>query len=310
MNAYFQTAGAPDARALGVRESILRAAGYLLVLTLPFALAWSSLAPVFRLVVDNDTFSQIPLIPLVTVYLIYERRKAIFSELSFAGILGAALILPGLVLLVVARLDLLHLSATNPQSLLIFAIVLVWIGGFALCFGPRAFWAACFPLFFLLFMVPLPEPLLSKAIYALQAGSSSTAAIFFRIAGVPYLRDGFVFQLPGFAIRVAEECSGIRSTLALLITTVLAANMFLKTTWRRAALCAAVVPLAVFKNGLRIATLCVLSMYVNPGFLYGRLHHEGGFVFFLVALVPLALLLFWFQRQENRSRRTVSGARS
>ena len=186
-------------------------------------------------------------------------------------------------------------------SLLMLAAFLVWLGSFALFFGVRAFRAACFPLFFLLFMVPIPEPALSKIIYFLQAGSSDMVEVFFRIAGVPYLRQGFIFELPGVAIRVAEECSGIRSSLALLITTVLASHFFLRTNWKRMLLCAVVVPIVIFKNGLRIATLSILAIYVNPGFLYGRLHHQGGFVFFVIALLPMALVLRLLQKGENPS---------
>jgi exosortase len=295
-----------EMRAPNARVSNLVVLGFLLMCALPLAMAWNFLTPLFRLVADNDTFSQIPLIPVVSLFLIFERRKAIFSTISFGWMLGAALIVPGMILLGVARLDLLHLSSTNPLSLLVFAIVLVWIGAFALFFGTRAFWSACFPLWFLLFMVPIPEPLLSNIISFLQAGSSDMAAIFFRIARVPYFRQGFVFQLPGFAIRVAEECSGIRSTLALMITTVLASNMFLKTAWRRVLLCAFVVPLAVFKNGLRIATICILALRVDRGYLYGNLHRRCGFVFFLIALVPLGLLLMRFAKTENRSRHATA----
>jgi exosortase len=301
MNISSKTVDTHEVRALNIRASILVVLGFSLSCALPLAMAWSSLTLLFRLVLDNDTFSQIPLIPLVTLYLIYERRKAIFSGISFSWILGAALIVPGLILLEVARMDLSRFTSTNSFSLLVFAIVLVWIGAFALFFGTRAFWSACFPLLFLLFMVPIPEPLLSKTIYFLQAGSSDMAGIFFRIARVPYLRQGFIFQLPGFAIQVAAECSGIRSTLALLITTVLASNMFLKSSWRRL-----VIPLSVFKNGLRIATICTLALRVDPGFLYGNLHHRCGFVFFLIALIPMGLLLMWLHKGENRNPRATA----
>ena len=301
MSVSNESIGVSGGRAFHRKVPNLVVLGFVVVCILPFALAGSSLELLFRLVRDDATFSQIPLIPLVSLFLIYEHRKTIFAEVSFDWLLGAALLVPGLVLLGVARLDLLQLSSTNPQSLLVFAMVLVWLGAFALFFGKRAFWAACFPLLFLLFMVPIPQPLLSKIISSLQAGSSNMAAIFFRIAGVPYFRrPGFIFDLPGVSIQVAEECSGIRSTLALLITTVIASHMFLKSSWRRVALCLAVIPLAVFKNGLRIATLATLAVYVNPGFLYGNLHYRGGFVFFLIALVPLAFFLFWLQKRENR----------
>jgi exosortase len=148
-------------------------------------------------------------------------------------------------------------------------------------------------------VVPIPEPFLSKIIYFLQAGSTDMSETFFRLAGIPYHRDGFVFELPGIAIRVAEECSGIRSTLALLITTILASYIFLKSASRRLILCVAVVPTAIFKNGLRIATLSTLSIYVDRGFLYGNLHHRGGIVFFVIALLPLALILKLLQRSEK-----------
>jgi exosortase/archaeosortase family protein len=56
----------------------------------------------------------------------------------------------------------------------------------------------------------------------------------------------------------------------------------------------------IVKNGIRIATLTLLAMYVDPGFLTGRLHHQGGIVFFLVGLLLLAPLLWLLQRGESR----------
>ena len=284
----------------GAKVSNLLMVSFLLVCLLPLVLAWDSMKLLFTLIWSNDTFSQIPLIPLVSAFLIYEKRNSIFVEISFGWLSGVALMTPGLFLLSVVRLNPSGFSSPNLVSLLMFAIFLVWLGAFLLLFGMRAFRAACFPLLFLLFMIPIPEPALSKIIYLLQAGSSAMTETFFGIARVPYHRQGFVFDLPGFAIRVAEECSGIRSTLALLITTTLAAYLFLKSPWKRLILCVAVVPIAVFKNGLRIATLSTLAVYVDPAFLTGNLHHHGGVVFFLIALLPLALLLKLFQRSERQ----------
>ena len=55
----------------------------------------------------------------------------------------------------------------------------------------------------------------------------------------------------------------------------------------------------VVKNGIRIATLTILAQYVDPGFLYGRLHREGGVVFFLLGLVLLLPILWLLQRSEK-----------
>jgi hypothetical protein len=51
---------------------------------------------------------------------------------------------------------------------------------------------------------------------------------------------------------------------------------------------------------MRIVTLSTLAIYVNPGFLYGNLHHHGGIVFFLLGLVPLVLLVKWLQKTEQK----------
>src|SRR5271163_3698485 len=87
------------------RESRLSVLGFLLVCLLPFGLAWTSMGPLVKLVLESDTFSQIPLIPLVSGLLIYMNRKAIFAEASFGWIPGATLIIPGMILLEVARLN-------------------------------------------------------------------------------------------------------------------------------------------------------------------------------------------------------------
>ena len=66
-------------------------------------------------------------------------------------------------------------------------------------------------------------------------------------------------------------------------------------------------PLSVIKNGIRIAALTLLSIYVDPGFLTGRLHHEGGFVFFLVAMLILWPVLLWLKKSE-KPRGSVNSA--
>lgn len=268
---------------------------------IPFALAWDLTRGLAALVLTNDTFSHIPLIPLVSAYLIYANRDVIFSNVSFEPIVGSSVLVPGIILVIVARLNIGQLP-TNRETLFVLGTVCVWVGSFIILFGTRAFRSACFPLLFLLFAVPIPEPVLSYVISFLQRGSADVAEAFLNLGGVPYLRHDLIFVLPGVSIRVAEECSGIRSTLALLITTALASYLFLRAGWRRMILVLAVVPMAIIKNGMRIAGLTLLSIYVDPGFLTGNLHRRGGIVFFVIALVPMALLLILLERGEKPRR--------
>lgn len=282
------------------RDIMYRVIGFAVLCLLPSAFLMSVVRSLLIFVLNNETYTHIPLIPAVSCYLIFTRRRLIFDRISYAWKIGCAMMLPGAACLALARIDIGGLSLTNQNSLLMFGFVLFWLGAFALFFGTHSFRAAIFPMLFLFFMVPVPQPLLSHVIYLLQAGSSKSAAWMFQIMGVPYLQQGFDFALPGLTIRVAEECSGIRSTLALLILTVLASHLFLKNSWDRVVLCLLAVPLSIAKNGFRIASLSTLAIYVNPSFLTGPLHHRGGIVFYVIALFPMFLLLRFLQKREGR----------
>jgi exosortase len=152
---------------------------------------------------------------------------------------------------------------------------------------------------FLAFMVPLPTVVEYWAIRVLQLGSAEFVAVLFSLTGVPVLREGTVFQLPGIAIEVAPQCSGIRSSMALVITCVLAGHMFLTTTWKKIVLVLAVIPITMFKNGIRIVTLTLLGVYVDRGFLTSSLHTDGGILFFIIALCLMAPILFVLRKSER-----------
>src|SRR5438128_12198610 len=110
-----------------------------------------------------------------------------------------------------------------PISISIFALVLLLICGFVALYGRRSAVDHSFALAFLLFFIPIPDSVLNRIIYFLQVGSADIAEWIFDVAGTPALRQGFVFHLPTVNIEVAQECSGIRSSVALLILALLVA---------------------------------------------------------------------------------------
>lgn len=283
-------------------DLLYRTIGFGILCLLPMAFMWGSVRSLLSFILGDETYTHIPLIPIVSFYLIYAERKSIFANTAYAGKIGSAVVVPGAVCLVLARLNIWGLSSTNQNSLLMLGFVLIWVGAFGLFYGNHPIRAAAFPLLFLLFVVPVPQPLLSHVIFLLQEGSSKAAEWFFRLMGVPFLRQGFDFSLPGITIRVAEECSGIRSTLALLILTVLASHLFLRRSRNGVILCLFAVPIAIVKNGFRIASLSTLAVYVNPIFLTGPIHHQGGALFFVFALIMMALLLKFLQSTESGGR--------
>lgn len=270
-------------------------AGFIFLSCLIF---WKTWAGVIAYSLQNESASHILLIPVIVLYVLFAARRRIFSQTDFAIGPGLIVILTAVGLFWLAT----HLSeAGNDRlSLETLALICLWIGGFISSYGLKASRAAIFPLMFLLLMVPWPSAVLDPVIRWLQAGSTDVTYAIFKMLGVPVLRAGFVLTVPGVAIEVATECSGIRSSMALLITCLLAAHFCLRTKWRMTLFVLLVIPLSIIKNGIRIATLTLLSLYVNPDFLRGNLHRDGGFVFFFLALAMLFPVLRLLEKTEKR----------
>jgi exosortase len=235
----------------------------------------------------------------VSTFLIFRERQRIFSSVRPSKI-GIGVILLGAVLYWTGTSGPTT-SQGGDGSLFVsaLAVLLIWLGGFVSAYGLSAAREAAFPLLFLLLMIPLPERFLNWTIELLQRGSTEISYLLFNLVGVPALKQGFVISVPGISIEVAAECSGIRSSLALLITCLLAAHLYLRTPWKIAVFILLVLPLSIIKNGIRIVTLTLLSLYVDPRFLTGSLHRDGGFVFFLLALLLLFPVFLALERSEG-----------
>ena len=257
--------------------------------------------------------SYILLIPFVFAYLIYIRRDRLPPESSTSI---ARCILPFLVgsaALTLAFAFPRFSASASPSDHLAFTILafvcFIAAGGY-LILGKAWMRSLAFPFFFLIFFVPLPD----QIVYWLETGSklasADASALFFKISGTPFLRESTVFMLPGMVIEVAQECSGIRSSLVLFITSLVAAHLFLESPWRRIILVALVIPLGIIRNGLRILTIGLLCVHYGPEMIHSVIHRRGGPFFFVLSLIPLFLLLWWLRRGDSKpSEETTKAGR-
>lgn len=248
---------------------------------------------------QSSSSSHIVLIPFISFFLLYLEREAVFAVVTPNRTMGIILAVAGLALFVAAVRGPIPQAGEWSLSAQVLSVVLIWFAGFAFIYGTAAFRAGLFALLFLLLMVPLPDPILNWVIHGLQEGSTDIAQFIFQLTGTPVLRHGFQLALPTVTIEVAEECSSIRSSMALFITCLLAAHLYLRSGWKQWVFVLLSFPLSLIKNGIRIATLTLLSIYVDPDFLTGRLHHQGGVVFFLLALGMLLPVFLWFERTDK-----------
>jgi len=262
---------------------------------------WHPLVETYALSLHQDEYTYILLILPVAAALIFMEWPSLRTkfELGIRG--GSALLTTAALIACSAHVWPGFLSSDVRLSILMVALVFSWIGVFTLCLGIRASRQALFPLCFLFGLVPIPQFALNEIINWLQLGSAWAASLLFAICGVPVAQDGVLLIIPSLTMQVAQECSSIRSSSMLLVTTAVLAQLLLRSPWRKALVIGLAVPLSVAKNGLRIFSIGMLGTRLDRGYLTGRFHHQGGIVFFAIALITVFALLWILRRGEDLS---------
>ncbi len=267
---------------------------YALLVGLSLLLFQEPFRALLKLSWADEHYTHLILIPCISAGLIWFRRRQIFVNNSPNPTLGLGLLALG---------GALYFGSPSvPAWRLTIAgavLIWIWIAGFILCFGLPAIRSALFPALLLVLFIPLPVTGVEYVEDFLQKASADVTDVIFRISGTPVFREGLRFSLPGVVIEVAPECSGIRSSIALFITTLLLGNLFLNSARMQVALVILALPLLVVKNAIRIATLSWLGAYVSRDFLTGELHHRGGILFLLLALVLFIPMLLGLHRLER-----------
>ena len=265
-------------------------------------------APIYQLIrfaAHSELYSYILLVPFVTAYLIWIKRRTIPSGAGPANRTGLLFVFAGIIMIAAFWF---HRSAGKLQTedylaWVFGAFLLFFVGACCLTLSADTMRVLAFPIALLVFILPIPTVLMVWIERFLQEGSPAAACAMFVVLGTPVARDGLNLHVPGISLQVAPECSGIHSTLALLITSLLAGYLLLRSPWRRAWLAFAVVPLALLRNGFRIFTIGELCVHIGPEMIHSYIHRRGGPIFFLLSLIPLFLLLVFLRRAERRVTR-------
>jgi exosortase len=220
-------------------------------------------------------------VPVIAGYIAWQKREELFAGPLRSNPLGLVLVLLGAVQLYIGTLGAeLFLSRTAILETLVGMVL--FLGGW------HALKVLAFPLFLLIFMVPIPSIIYNQITFPLQLFASRVAAVALETIGIPVLRDGNVLELASQKLSVVEACSGIRSLLSLSFLSLVYAWFFDSRPWMRAVLLVATVPIAIVANAGRVTITGILSE-INPELAHGLAHTASGWVIFMIALVMLVL---------------------
>jgi len=225
-------------------------------------------------------FSHGFLIPLVSFYFVYERRKQL-STLSPSGEwTGLGLIIFGIMLLLLGNL------ATEYFTMR-FSMLVVFGGIILFLLGNDFFKTLLFPIIFLIFMIPIPSILMDRITFPMQLFASKTAALSLYFFGIPVLREGNVMLLANTSLEVAEACSGIRSLISLLALSVVFAYLSQRVTWKRIIVVLSTFPIAIIANAARVSGTGILAHHYGDRVAQGFFHGFSGWILFVVAFICL-----------------------
>lgn len=221
-----------------------------------------------------------PMILGACAWLLWTMREKIFAGPARpAPVAGFVCLLIGTVLYAISRSQqVIEVEGFSQIPVLIGCLLL--LRGWS---GVRTAW---FPLFFLLFMVPLPGALVQAMTLPLKAVVSYVAENLLYWAGYPIGRTGVMLTIGPYQLLVADACSGLNSLFTLEALGLLYMNvMNYKSKARNVALAIMIIPISFVSNVTRVLTLVLITYYFGDRVGQGFAHNFAGMVLFTVALV-------------------------
>ena len=148
--------------------------------------------------------------------------------------------------------------------------------------------------------IPLPDVILNRIALPLQFIASKIGASLLAWRQIPVMLTGNVIRIPHHELFVAEACSGLRSLTALISLGVLLGAIVLRHPLSRIFLIAAVIPVAIVLNGVRVFLTGFLVYFVDPALGEGFMHVTEGMLVFIVAFAILGAIAFGVGAIEQR----------
>lgn len=237
----------------------------------------------FALVQDwwrDPDFSHGFVVPLVSAYLIWQRRQTV-EHLPLKPSWWGLVVIAGAICILLLGILGAELFLSRSSFIFLLAGMVIFFLGWA------QFCALIFPWVFLFLMVPIPTILMNQITLPLQFLASNLGAGLLALAGVPVLREGNVIHLPTISLEVAEACSGIRSLVSLITLAVVYSYLVEQNNVIRVLLVLSALPIAIAANGLRIMGTGLAGNYWSPDKAEGFFHEFSGWVIFVLSLLML-----------------------
>jgi exosortase B len=237
-----------------------------------------------RTIWAHDEQGHGPIILAVSLWLLFQKREEIRAMQAVPWpIVGFLSLFLGLLFYVFGRSQSIIMFEVGSQIFVLASLFLIFKGFPTL----KLAW---FPLFFLIFMVPLPGGLVAVVTAPLKAAVSTVAESVLYQLGFPVARTGVMLSVGQYQLLVADACAGLNSMFTLEALGLLYLNLMRYTSaTRNIILAVLIVPIAFFANVTRVMILVLVTYFLGGEAGQGFIHGFAGIVLFAVALTFILL---------------------
>lgn len=222
------------------------------------------------------------LVPLISVFLIWTKRDQLSKANLDSSNWGLVILIVSLALYIVSLAG--HVAVIQ-RAMIVFSL----IGLILFNFGSLVFNILAFPLFYLIFMIPVPVSIYTLVAFPLQLFATNVAYVLIKAVNIPVFKEGNMLYFVQTQLEVAEACSGLRSMMAFVMLSVLFAYFMDRNWWRRGALVLSSIPLAIAVNIVRVTGTGILAHFYGEKVARGFMHEFSGLVVFALGFVLMFL---------------------
>ncbi|WP_280153983.1 exosortase B [Piscinibacter sp. XHJ-5] len=220
------------------------------------------------------------LVLAIAGWLFWRQRATLVALPDAARVVPAGLLLAfGALLYVFGRSHQVLRMELVSQVLVVAALLVGWKGWAAL----RAAW---FPLFFLMFVIPLPYTLVATLTGPLKSGVSAVTTHLLHAVGYPIGRSGVIITIGQYELLVSTACAGLQTMFTLEALGLVYVNLKgYRSALRNTLLALLIVPVSFCANVVRVVVLALVTYHLGDDVGRGFFHGFAGLVLFMAALV-------------------------
>ncbi|WP_338758401.1 exosortase B [Massilia sp. METH4] len=240
-----------------------------------------------------------PIILVLSIWLSFRLWPSVQALPAYTGksVLGWVLTVAALLLYILGRSQAITAFEILGCIMLLMGVLLIKRGPAAL----RTLW---FPFFFMMFMIPLPGPVVSMLTMPMKMAVSHVTEHILYAAGLPIARSGVILQVGQYQLLVADACAGLQTLLTLESLGLFYLNLVRHpSAFRNLALAILIIPISFTANVIRVTVLCLITYFMGDAAGQGFLHGFAGMVLFITALVLTIAAdsaLQWYVRRKER----------